>query len=78
MARKVRWGVLSTANIATEQVIPATVVDRSAPWRHDSGLLAEQIMQFWHTRRRDRRGKPSHGRDVHPLEAGDIVPVAVL
>jgi hypothetical protein len=59
-------------------VISATVVDRSAPWRHDSGLLAEQIMQFWHTRRRDRRGKPSHERDVHPLEAEDIVPVAVL
>jgi hypothetical protein len=35
-------------------------------------------MQFWHTRRRDRRGKPSHERDVHPLEAEDIVPVAVL
>jgi uncharacterized cofD-like protein len=60
------------------EVIPATLVDGSAPWRHDSGVLAEQIMRFWRTRRHEPRGKPSHGRDVHRLKTEDIVPVAVL
>jgi uncharacterized cofD-like protein len=60
------------------EVIPSTVVDRSAPWRHDSELLAEQIMRFWHTQRHRARGKPSLGRDAHLLETEDIVPVALL
>ena len=60
------------------EVIAATVVDRSAPWRHDSMRLAEQVTRFWHTRRHESRGGPDRGREAHPLEAGDIVPVAVL
>ncbi|MGD9049739.1 MAG: uridine diphosphate-N-acetylglucosamine-binding protein YvcK [Anaerolineae bacterium] len=60
------------------EVIAATVVDRSAPWRHDSVQLAEQVMRFWHTRRHESRGKPDRGREAHPLEAEDIVPVAIL
>lgn len=33
------------------EVIAADLVDPSSPWRHDSYKLAEQIMQFYHTRR---------------------------
>ena len=32
-------------------VIAADVVDAAAPWRHDAGRLAEQIMHFYHTQR---------------------------
>ena len=31
------------------QVIAADVVDRAAPWRHDAGKLAAQIMRFYET-----------------------------
>jgi len=33
------------------EVIEADLVDAGSPWRHDSQKLAEQIMQFYHSRR---------------------------
>jgi hypothetical protein len=30
----------------------ADVVDRTAPWRHDTGKLAEQIVRFYHSQKR--------------------------
>ncbi|NLF11345.1 MAG: uridine diphosphate-N-acetylglucosamine-binding protein YvcK [Anaerolineaceae bacterium] len=33
------------------EVIAADLVDSTSPWRHDSQKLAEQILQFYHSRR---------------------------
>jgi uncharacterized cofD-like protein len=59
-------------------VIAATVVDRAAPWRHDSNGLAEQIMRFWHNQRHEPQSKPRRARDVRQPEAEDLVTMDIL
>lgn len=60
------------------EVIVATVIDGSAPWRHNSKELAEQIMRFWHNQRREPRSKPRRANAIRQPEAEDIVPMDIL
>jgi uncharacterized cofD-like protein len=60
------------------EVIEATVIDRSAPWRHDANKLAEQIMRFWHNQRHKPQGEPRRARDIGQPAAKDVTMVDIL
>ena len=42
---------LSYGSDCDYQVITAALVDRAAPWRHDAGKLAGQVISFYHSHR---------------------------
>jgi uncharacterized cofD-like protein len=60
------------------EVIPATVMDRSAPWRHDSKELADQVIRFWHRQRREAGRRTGRSDEVRQPEAAVAVPMDIL
>ena len=60
------------------EVIEATVIDRSAPWRHDSNKLAEQVMCFWQNQRHEPQDKPRRERELRQPAVKDVTLVDIL